>query len=107
MSILISAVLASSQPMPFIDRASINNLSALEALEPHGARRRDAASQTLLRTNVRVIAAVCDAAATASDPARFLSELSRGSSMAFGEPGALRETCAVYLSGREAGLRSR
>jgi hypothetical protein len=107
MSIFIAALLASSQPMPFIDRASINNLSALEALEPNGSRGRDGSSPALLRTNVRVIAAICDAAASASDPVKFLSDISRAYSMKLGETGALREACAVYLSGREAGLSIR
>ena len=100
MSILFAAMLASAQPLPFIDRASLNTMEKIEALRPVRAARPQAAAKKLLQGDMRAIATICGAAGNQTDPVQFLSIIGDVYSMAPSETASLRSTCAVCLSGR-------
>ena len=98
MTILLAAILASAQPLPYINRAELHALAKIEALQARSSVR--APTKLRLIGNMQMIAAVCGAAGKLEDPAGFLGEIGSAYSMSRGEVAALRETCAVYLSGR-------
>ncbi len=98
MTILLAAMLAGAAPLPYINQAELESMSRIEALQ---ARSQPGAPLKLRLTgNMRMIATVCGAAGKLEDPAGFLSGIGAAFSMTRGEVSALRETCAVYLSGR-------
>ena len=98
MSIFLAGLLASAQPLPFLDRADMDTWATVEALGERGSRKTSAKAQ--LVNNVNLISTVCGAASRLSDPVRFLNELSSAYGMSKAEAATLRGTCAVYLSGR-------
>lgn len=52
-----------------------------------------------------MIATVCGAAGRLNDPATFLNSLAKAYALTREETSGLRETCAIYLSGRLDGTR--
>ena len=100
MTILLAAMLASAQPLPFINRTEIDAMAQIESLQAQAQRRvPQGAAKLQLASNMRVIATVCGAASCMADPAAFLSELGSAYAMSKTEVAVLRETCAVYLTG--------
>jgi hypothetical protein len=103
--VLAAALAASSQPLPYIDRTWLNDRAKIEVLSPRAAslataNAKSKNARSLLTTNLRVLGTVCSAAAKLPNPAAFLDELGSAYAMSAGERSALRENCAIYLSGR-------
>ncbi len=109
MTTVFAMLLASATVFPDIDRAALDRQASLETAKPAIARavvRR--ASQPAPVRFVKAargsysIVAVCRAAGTARDSADFLAAFAQGYKLSRGEAAALRETCALYFTGRSS-----
>ena len=98
MSILL-ALLVSTQPLPFLNRAEMDALVQIETLGGQPAPRQ-AVAKAQLKSNMNLIGAVCGAAGELADPSAFLRKLSSAYGLSRAETASLHGTCAVYLSGR-------
>jgi hypothetical protein len=106
MSMLLAAMLASSQALPWLDRAALERQARSETLRPAAValaaappRRRNSNPRAMLTEDLSAISTVCRAAAKAPDPAEFLGRLGEAFAMPAGEVRALRKTCGAYLAG--------
>ena len=102
---LLAAMLASSQALPWLDRADLDRQAKVERLRPAvvalGAvpKGRRASARAMLSEDMGAVASVCRAAAKAPDPAEFLGRLGEAFAMPATEVRALRKTCGAYLAG--------
>ena len=106
MSMLLAAMLASSQALPWLDRAALDRQAKVERLRPAvvalgaGSKgRRTPSARAMLAEDMGAVASVCRAAAKAPDPAEFLGRLGEAFAMPATEVRALRKTCGAYLAG--------
>lgn len=109
--LLMSLMLSQARVLPEVDRRALDLQARAEALQSSGNTRR-----TVARTQQRppvarpasantgldlsAITTICRAAGNQSDPANFLSTLSRAYSLSPREATSLRTSCAAYLAGR-------
>ncbi|WP_114951856.1 hypothetical protein [Sphingosinicella terrae] len=105
MDIILAALLAGKTVLPTIDRQSLELQARAEALQsraaPASARRpavRRAASSGSL--DLGSITTICRAAGNQTDPAGFITRISRAYSLSNDESSSLRSSCAAYLAGR-------
>jgi hypothetical protein len=101
---IIAAMLASAQVMPWLDRDALEAQAKVEKIRraPAVARPRPTAfsARDALAKDIEAISTVCGAAARSPDPAAFLGNIGDAFAMSRGEVSALRERCALYLAGR-------
>ncbi|TMJ14284.1 MAG: hypothetical protein E6G94_10005 [Alphaproteobacteria bacterium] len=104
MSLVIIAMLASSQALPWIDRSSLERQARAESLRPAAValgvnRASQPTARRILNQDVGAISTVCRAAAKANNPNEFIGRLGEAFAMPNGEVASLRKTCGVYLAG--------
>lgn len=105
MSMVILAMMASAQVMPWLDRASLDRHARLEAStrEPMRAGRSQVASaraaKALLTRDVQAVVTVCKAAGNFPQSKTFLEALGKGYLMTSAEIGDLKRACAIFAAG--------
>jgi hypothetical protein len=99
---ILAAMLASAQVMPWIDRDALDAQAKVEAVQTAAAKPRKASfsAKEALAKDVEAISTVCGAAAKSPNAAALLTSIGDAFGMSRGEVSALRERCALYLAGR-------
>ncbi len=108
---ILAAMMASAQVMPWIDRGWLDEQSRIEAVKPASitatARKAALPAREALSRDVEAISTVCGAASKSADPAAFLTSIGTAFSMPSREVSALRERCALYLIGKRDARHAR
>lgn len=108
--IILATLLASTQALPWLDRAALDAQAKIEAVRP--AKKAAAPSGTstarkALTNDIDAISTVCRAGSKSRDPAAFFAALSDAFAMSKSEASALRSQCTLYLMGSRDGAQRR